>query len=134
MKTVGIDTNILLRLIVDDDEKHRERVRAFGARLNTDYRGLITLLGILETDWALRSQYGFTRQQSSMAINKLMRIRGVEVECHDALVRALVLVEEANADLADALIAERSVELGCVQTMTLDRKAVQRIPSMELLS
>lgn len=134
MKKVGIDTNILLRLIVDDDEEQRAKVHKFGAGLNKDYRGIITLLGILETDWALRSQYGFSRQQSSMALGRLTRIRGVDVERHDVVVRALLLADETNVDLADALIAERSADLGCAETVTLDRKAAQRIPSMELLT
>jgi len=130
---VGIDTNVLLRLIVDDDEEQRSKVMAFGSALNKDYRGLITLLGILEIDWALRSQYGFTRRRSGAALQKLTHIRGLDIESHDVLLRALRLVDESNADLADALIAERSAELGCERTMTLDRKAAARIPSMTLL-
>lgn len=134
MKSVGIDTNVLLRLIVDDDERQRGLVANFGSKLNNEYRGLITLIALLEVDWALRSQYGFSRQQSSEALRKLTHIRGVDVESHDAVVRALLMVDEANADFADALLAERSMELGCERTMTLDRKAAKSIPSMELLS
>lgn len=133
MIRVGIDTNVLLRLIVDDDEEQRSKVKAFGSALNKDSRGLITLLGILEIDWALRSQYGFTRRRSGAALQKLTHIRGLDIESHDVLLRALRLVDESNADLADALIAERSAELGCERTMTLDRKAAARIPSMTLL-
>ncbi len=134
MRRVGIDTNVLLRLLVDDDEAQRKRVRAFGTGLNKSHQGLITLLGILEVDWALRSQYGFTRRQCAHALRKLMQIRGVAVESHDVVVRALALVEDANADLADALIAERALELGCEATVTLDKKAASRIPSMTLLA
>lgn len=64
---------------------------------------------------------------------RLTHIRGVDFESHDVLLRALRLVDETNADFADALIAERSAELGCERTVTLDRKAAARIPSMTLL-
>lgn len=134
MRLVGIDTNVILRLVVDDDEDQRRLVTAFGSGLNKEYRGLITLVALLEADWALRSQFGFTRRQSGEALRKLTHIRGVDVESYDVVVRALLTVDEANADFADALIAERSVELGCEKTVTLDRKAANKVPAMELLS
>lgn len=133
MTRVGIDSDVLLRLIVDDDEEQRDKVRAFGSALDKDYRGPVTLMGALEIDWALRSQYGFSRRQSGAALLRLTHIRGVDFESHDVVLRALRLVDETNADFADALIAERSAELGCERTMTLDRKAAARVPSMTLL-
>lgn len=133
MIAVGIDTNILLRLIVDDDDEQRRIVLDFGARLNREYRGLITLVALLEVDWALRSQFGFSRRNAVDAIRRLTRIRGVDVESHDTVVRSLLHVEDRGADFADALIAERSRELGCARTMTLDVRATKRIPLMEQL-
>jgi predicted nucleic-acid-binding protein len=134
MKRVGIDTNVLIRLIVDDDPNQRRIVTSFGSKLNLEYQGVVTLVSLLEMDWALRSQFGFDRRQSSEAIWKIARIRGLDVECHDVVVRALLLVETQNADFADALISERSADLGCDTTVTLDRKAAKKIPAMELLA
>lgn len=134
MKSLGIDTNILIRLIVDDDLEQRNIVTAFGSKLNKDYRGLATLVALLEMDWALRSQFGFSRQQSNQAIKRIMRIRGIDIECHDVVVRALLLVDRDSADFADALISERAADLGCDATVTLDRKAAKKIPAMELLT
>ena len=133
MKQVGIDTNVLLRLLVDDDPRQREAVMRFGSTLNKSVRGVITLVSLLETDWALRSQYRYSRAESAEAIRRIIRIRGVEIECHDVAVRALRLVEDRNADFADALIASRAAELGCEATVTLDQKAAARVPGMELL-
>ena len=42
MKRVGIDTNMLLRLIVNDDPEQRQIVTSFGAKLNQEYRGVVT--------------------------------------------------------------------------------------------
>ena len=64
MKRVGIDTNVLLRLFVDDDPEQRKIVTNFGSKLNQEYRGVVTLVSLVEMDWALRSQYGFDRRQS----------------------------------------------------------------------
>ena len=133
MNSVGIDTNILLRLIVDDDERQREAVVRFGAKLNKELRGLITLVSLLETDWALRRRYGYTRRESIGAIRRLTGIRGVEVERHDVVVRAMHLVDLKNVDFADALLAGCAIEAGCDRVFTLDKKAAEAIPAMELL-
>jgi predicted nucleic-acid-binding protein len=134
MKRVGIDTNVLLRLIVNDDPEQRQIVTSFGAKLNREYRGIVTLVSLIEMDWALRSQYGFNRRQSIEAIRNIMQIRGVELESHDVVARALLIVDAESADLADALISGRAAELDCQWTVTLDRKAAKKIPGMELLT
>lgn len=103
MRFVGIDTNILLRLIVNDDEARRMK---FGSQLNKDYQGFVSLVTLLEMDWALTSQYGYSRRQSAEAIHNLARIRGIEIEKQPVAIRALIMAEERNADFADALIAE----------------------------
>lgn len=134
MKRFGIDTTVLLRLIVDDDPEQRALVMKFGSGLNREYRGVITLVALLETDWALRSQFGFDRKQSSAALWKLMGVRGVEIESHDVVARALLSVDNSDADFADALIAEKSLELGCEAIVTLDQKAAKKVPSMQFLA
>lgn len=134
MRRVGIDTNILLRLLVDDDRAQREAVMRFGQRLNVDVTGQITVVSLLEVDWALRSQYGYTKHQSIDAIRRIVSLRGVAIENHDVVVRAIGLVSDRNADFADALIAGISAELNCETTVTLDKAAVRRVPGMELIA
>ena len=134
MKSVGIDTNILLRLIVNDDPAQRQLVLKFGSLLNFDYRGFVSLVNLVEMDWALCSQYGFSRKQSIESIRKITQLRGVDVESHQAVKRALILAEERNVDLADALIAGQAGENSCAVTFTLDKRAAARIPGMELLA
>lgn len=133
MTLVGIDTNILIRLLVDDDPAQRPAVQAFGAKLNRVFKGFVALATMLELDWALRSQYGYSRGQSVLALRSVLRIRGVVVERHDAVVGALELVEARNAEFADALIAMCALASGCDHVATLDRHAAKVIPGMELL-
>jgi predicted nucleic-acid-binding protein len=133
VKSVGIDTNILLRLIVNDDPVQRQLVLNFGSLLNVDYRGFVSLLNLVEMDWALCSQYGFSRRQSLESIRKITQLRGVDVESHQAVKRALNLAEDRNTDFADALIAGQAAENGCSVTFTLDKRAAARIPGMEML-
>ena len=67
------------------------------------------------------------------AIERILRIRGVTIENHDAVVRAIRLVSNRNADFADALIAGLAQILDCETTVTLDKRAAKAIPGMELL-
>jgi len=101
----GIDTNILLRLIVDDDPVQRRLVLAFGAKLNKEYFGFVTLVSLVELDWALRTQYSYSRKQCFEAISSIVRIRGVQIESHDVVVLALSQMRTDNVDFSDAIIS-----------------------------
>ncbi len=131
---VGIDTNVLLRLLVDDNPEQRQAVLKFGERLGKDYDGFVTLISLVEMDWALRKQYGYTKQESVAAIRRIVRIRGVDIQSPDTVVRTLQSVENGDGELADVMIAHLSLDAGCDHVVTLDRKAASKIPVMELLS
>jgi predicted nucleic-acid-binding protein len=133
MKMFGLDTNIVIRLLVDDDPEQRRAALRFGEGLGKDYNAFLSLVGLLELDWALRSRLRFTRKDVVIAIDKLLHTRGVLVEHHDLVLRALRSVDASNADFADALIACRSLEEGCEVVKTFDRKAARSVPGMELL-
>lgn len=134
MTVFGLDTNVILRLLIDDDPLQRAAALTFGEGLGSDYSAFITLVSLLELDWALRSQYGFSRTHAVLAIQKLLHTRGLVVENHTLVVKALRLIESNNADFADALIACRSLEEGCKSTKTFDQKAARKVPGMELLA
>ncbi|MCV9998518.1 type II toxin-antitoxin system VapC family toxin [Pararhizobium sp. YC-54] len=134
MKTFGLDTNIVLRLIVDDDPDQRRAALTFGAGLGREHNAFLSLISLVELDWALRSQYGFQKTDVATAIGKLLHTRGLTVEQHSTVIQALRLVEIHNADFADTLIACRSLDEGCVSVKTFDKKAAGKIPGMELLA
>ena len=134
MKKVGIDTNVLLRLLVDDDPVQREAVLSFGKGLGIDYIGYVTLISLVEMDWALRRQYGYSKQESVSAVQKVSQLRGVEIQSPDAVIRTIHGVENGNGDFADILIAHLCLDEGCDHVVTLDKKAAARIPVMELLA
>lgn len=134
MTVFGLDTNIVIRLFIDDDPVQRAAALKFGEGLGRDYSAFVTLIGLLELDWALRSQYGYNRNDVTFAIDRLLHTRGLIVENHTLVVKALRLVEKNNADFADAVIACRSFEEGCHSTKTFDMKAARKVPGMELLA
>jgi predicted nucleic-acid-binding protein len=134
MTVYGLDTNVLIRLLTDDDPQQRRAALQFGAGIGRDYSVFVSLIAILELDWALRARLGFSRKASLGAIDKLLHTRGLDVEHHDLVVRSLQLALRQNADFADSLIAACSLQAGCRSVKTFDQKAAARVPGMELLA
>ena len=134
MKLVGLDTNIVIRLLTNDDPDQRRLALQFAEGLGKEYFAFLPLICVVELDWALRSQLGYGRQEASNAISKLLRVRGLTVEHHDLVVKVLRQVTQNNADFADALIAARSIQEGCISVKTFDKRAASRVPGMELLA
>ncbi len=134
MTKIGIDTNVLLRLLIDDNPAQRKAVLAFGEGLGRNCTGYVTVISLVELDWALRKHYRYTKQQSVDAIRRICRIRGVEVQALDAIERTLIAVENAGGDFADVLIAQLCLDAGCDHVVSLDRQAAEKIPVVELIS
>lgn len=134
MMMLGLDTNVILRTLVGDNPQQVAAAAEFGKKLGREYSAFVTLISLLELDWALRSQYGFKKKEVVLAIGKLLRTRGLVIESHALVVAALWQVENTNVDFADALIAARSLEEGCKSIKTFDKKAASRLPGMELLA
>lgn len=133
MKTYGLDTNVVIRFLTQDDPAQRRAALRFGAGLGKDHLAFFPLVGILELDWALRSKLGFSKADVIKAVSKLLNTRGLTVEHHSLVVKVLQLVEKNNADFADAMIACRSMDEGCDSIKTFDIKAARKVPGMELL-
>lgn len=134
MKMIGLDTNVVLRLLTNDDARQRRAALRLAEGMGRDYTAFMTLVSVVELNWALWSKLGFSKQDAARAIGSLLQTRGLVVEHHDLVLKALRLVLTENADFADALIAARSLQAGCISITTFDRQAARKIPGMELLA
>jgi predicted nucleic-acid-binding protein len=134
MKMIGLDTNVVVRLLTTDDPRQSRSALRLAEGMGRDYTAFLTLISVVELNWALWSKLGFSKQDAAKAIGRLLQTRGLVVEHHDLVLKALRLVLTENADFADALIAARSLQEGCGSIKTFDRKAARQIPGMELLA
>ena len=65
---LGIDTNVLVRLLVEDDAEQTRRARGFVARaFEQGDPVVVSLLVLIETEWVLRSRYGFDKPARCVA-------------------------------------------------------------------
>lgn len=94
-----VDTNVVVRLLVDEDDA-RQRRAAEDVMRGGSVRLLQTVL--MEIEWVLRSRYRFSPRQVAGGLRQLMALPGVEVENADRVATALDWFE-AGFDFADAM-------------------------------
>ncbi len=121
---LGIDTNVLVRFLVRDDQNQFEKARKLLKReVSNGRRVFINQLVLLETEWVLRSRYGLAKTLMLDTISRLLDAPDIQLEDEPAVEEALFIWRDANADFADCLIGARNRRLGCRATVTFDTKA-----------
>ncbi|MDN5926428.1 MAG: type II toxin-antitoxin system VapC family toxin [Hyphomicrobiales bacterium] len=131
---IGLDTNILLRWMLNDDPVQSPAARRLLQSLDESRRGFVDILVMLEFFWVLRSRYKLPRTRLVGALRDLLEVKHLEFEAFETIGKALVSYERLAADFSDAVIAMRNSELGADKTLTFDEGAASRISSMELLA
>jgi len=125
---IGLDTNVLVRFLVRDDEAQFERARRLIRReAAAGEPVLIGLLVILETEWVLRSRYDLSKAEILTAFSGLLESVEISVEDESSLEQALFLWKDSNVQFADCLIGARNTTLACRGTATFDTTAL-RLP------
>lgn len=117
---IGLDTNILVRYIMQDDAKQSPKACELIESLNADEPGFISLVSIIELYWVLTSCYELTGQQVTQVLEVLLRTKQIIVDRADQVLRALRVFDDGKADFADCLIERMAAAAGCGQTMTFD--------------
>mgnify|MGYP003383810504 CR=1 FL=1 len=125
---LGIDTNILVRFLVRDDESQFEKARRLIRReVAAGRRVFVSQLVLLETEWVLRRRYGLEKPGIIKAVSGLLDANDVQFEDEPAIEEALLVWKDRSVGFADCLIGARNKRLGCSATATLDVKA-SRLP------
>lgn len=131
---IGLDTNVLLRLYLADEPEQAQSAKTLFASLSEDEPGYINVVTLVEFVWTLQRRFRIGRERITEIITGLLETRDILFEDEELLEVAMETAVASNRDIPDVLIALRNRRAGCRVTMTFDRKAVSRIPGMELLS
>lgn len=125
---IGLDTNLLVRLVVQDDKAQSARVRALlAAHGHERGRFYVNQIVLAESVWVLRSVYRFRKPELLRYLNDILGNAGLVIEADAEVESALFLYQHGGADFADCLIAAKNLAAGCEATITFDETAV-RIP------
>jgi predicted nucleic-acid-binding protein len=121
----GIDTNVLVRYLVQDDPDQAKKASRFiSNECSTADPGLINRIVLCELVWVLETAYKYSRGDVALALEKILRTKQFEIEDHQDAWSSF-REYQAGADFADAFIATVNRRLGCEHTVTFDRKAVR---------
>jgi len=130
---IALDTNVLVRFLVRDDEKQAQAVFArFKRAEQTRETLLVPLLVVLETIWVLESAYDKSRREILDALEDLTMLPILEFEKQAVVGRLLEEGRRNPCDLPDLLIALSAQAGGCGSCLTFDRQASKH-PFFQLL-
>ena len=122
---LGIDTNLLVRYIVQDDPIQSHLVSEFFRKECTEETpGYINNIVLCELVWVLESAYSYEREQVADVLKIILETNGFIVEEPASAWSALEVYHTTpGIDFSDALLGERNHLQGCETTVTLDKKA-----------
>jgi predicted nucleic-acid-binding protein len=119
---IALDTNVLVRFIVEDDPAQSAAAAAVVDRaIEREEPLFITQIVLCELVWVLAHAYRFSRVEIVAVLQQLRRAAQVSVEGPDEVRAAIETYASDRGDFADYLIAERSVAAGCTTIVTFDR-------------
>ena len=122
---IGLDTNVLVRYIMQDDSKQSQLATRLVESLTAESPGFVPLVAIVELAWVLSSAYDLSRSQLVEAFEAVLRTQELVVERGDTVWKGLRLLQRSGGDFADCLIACSAEAAGCAKTLTFDRGAAK---------
>jgi len=123
---IGLDTNILIRYLTQDDPiQSRKAAEILERRLTDENPGFISVVVMAEIVWVLDRAYGLADSEIVAAIERMLQIDVLLVENEQEVFTAMIMLKEGRGSFADALIAELGSRAGCLHTLTFDEKALR---------
>ena len=130
---IALDTNVLLRFLLRDDEEQAEAAERLMLRLTLDEPGFVSREVLVELVWALEYTFRLGRERIATMLDQLVHVAAVEIECASDVAEATGGYRRGGADFADRMIAAAASRAGAVPLYTFDRKAA-RLPGVTLLA
>jgi predicted nucleic-acid-binding protein len=123
---IALDTNLLVRLLTNDDPRQSAKVDAW-LRENATPRSpaYVDHVVLCELAWVLGTIYGYLRGDVHKAMTALLLQEQLKVEAPAIVRQALALYESGPGDFSDYLLAERARSAGFAPVLTLDKKAAK---------
>ena len=131
-RMTGLDTNVLVRFLVQDDVAQAKTAQDLMATFSETEQGFICREVLVELVWVLERAYALPRSDIARAIDGLLEARELVVEAADRAAIAVDRYRKGGSGFADQMIALAGQGAGCGVTVTLDRKA-GALPGMSLL-
>ena len=130
----ALDTNILVRWLVQDDDAQGTRIESlFRSSIANRKPLFVPCTVMLELEWVLRSRYRYRKETVVQALDSLLEATELEIQFEPAIERALYLYREGGADFADCLHVGLTAAADRLPLVTFDERA-SRLSGAQLLS
>jgi len=130
---IGLDTNVLVRFLVQDDPVQSPQAAAFiKTSCTTESPGYVNHIVLCELVWVLQSCYKVERAGIVRLLQQILQIRQLRVQSPRTVWLATDDYENGTADFADYLVACSNLGQDCRETVTFDVEAA-KAPGMRLL-
>ena len=130
----ALDTNVLVRLLVEDDAAQLAAARKLVRQcVNAGQALFIPITVALELEWVLRSSFGFGKAAVVATLSKLLSTFELSFESERSLELALMLYRDGPADFSDCLHTALASSAGESPLWTFN-KAAAKIAGAKLLT
>jgi predicted nucleic-acid-binding protein len=129
---IGLDTNVLVRYLAQDDPvQSSQATDIIERRLTEANPGFVSIVAMVETAWVLDRAYGLGAQEIAAAVERMLQAEILVLENEQEVFTAMIALKEGKGSFADAVIATLGAKAGCAHTVTCDREAL-RLPGFHL--
>lgn len=126
MITGSVDTNVLVRLVAQDDPLQAQAVdRLFARHAKKSEMLMVPITVVLELEWVLRSRLSQTKTQVLETIEALLTVVELSFEAEDAVEQALLDYRDGNADFGECLHLALARKQRALPFYTFDKKATK---------
>lgn len=127
---LAVDTNVLLRLLVDDPDAVEQCERA-RARVKREEQVFVPFVAVIEAIWVLRASYRFSKKEILKVFEQLLENERYQIGNGKVFGDALTSYLSVNVDFADCAIHAEARREGA-GLLTFDRK-LERLNGVEVL-
>lgn len=131
---IGIDTNIIVRLLLRDDEAMFQRAANLVARTPPSEPLIVNVVVVAESLWVLERKANVERRTARATLLGLLESNEMSVHDSNPFRFWAETLASDHRDCSDLIIAAINREIGCKYTYTLDAGAARSVPGMELLT
>ena len=118
---IALDTNVLVRFLVEDDKVQSRRARKLVEEAVMDDEDLFVAdLVVVETVWVLKRSYGLKKDAIAAVLRMLLGARNLRFESSDRMARAIDAYQKGRGGFSDYLIREKASEWECETVATFD--------------
>jgi predicted nucleic-acid-binding protein len=120
---IALDTNVLVRFLVEDDRRQATRARSVVATaIAQNVQLYVSDIVACEVVWVLESAYGFGRGEIASVLNQLLHARHLKFRSTKLMLEAVEAYEVGKGDFADYLIRADAMDAGCAVVLTFDKE------------